>query len=157
MVPACACFAKLRLDDSGQIQKIFSLFCGRFLYSRMVPKKRIVDFLAHFVTAGPDAGSERDQKICGIAAERGLHQPHAVKGDLLKRPPPSGMYGRNSTASRVCNENGDAIGRLHGKRCAPHCSEEPVPGERIPFVRHFFYYMNTAGMNLTQRGKPGIR
>jgi hypothetical protein len=73
------------------------------------------DFGADFVAAGADGGAESGEDVGGIGGEVHLHLADGFGSDALERATPAGVNGGDGAFFDVNEEDGDAVGRLHGE------------------------------------------
>jgi len=128
------------------------IFCGGKLRG-----EGLGDFGADFVTARADAGADGGDDVGGARAEFHSHFAENFLGDARECAAPAGVDGGDYAAARVGEEDGDAIGGLHGEKYAGRLRDERVGvGGARRSVRPG-NYVNHIGMKLLRgdQGKGG--
>ncbi len=82
--------------------------------------------LVYLITANADAGADSGEQIGGVAAKFSLHRTHHLAGNILDRPLPARVSQPNRPANGIIEEDGGAIGVIHGESAAVFVGDDRV-------------------------------
>jgi len=90
------------------------------------------DFGAHFIAALPDARADGRLEIGRGRAETGPHGIYGMFDNPRHRPAPAGVNRGHGAQPRIHQQNGDAIGSLHGHYGPGRVFEQRVAVAQLP-------------------------